>query len=99
LSLFTKVVSLILDNNLITENFTLPLLPSLDALSVNNNNIADIHVFLNNIGLKKYFISNFYFFVVSSVPKLKYLSTLNNPGCPHRLIGVLIETIFLAFSF
>jgi len=70
---FTKLQSLVLDNNLLTSEQTIPLMSSLQTLCVNNNNIDNLKIFMD--------------FVSKNLPNLTYLSMLKNPACPNYFNG------------
>ncbi|KAL6075290.1 Leucine-rich repeat-containing protein C10orf11 [Balamuthia mandrillaris] len=65
---FRELHTLILDNNHLTHNVKLPLLPKLHTLSLNHNWILEIEKLMDNL--------------VDSVPSLRYLSTLHNGASP-----------------
>ncbi|KAF7987718.1 hypothetical protein HCN44_003581 [Aphidius gifuensis] len=62
---------LILDNNNLRDLRTLPLMPKLKTLSINNNKVKDIDVTLERIK--------------ECCPNVTYLSLLGNPGYPDQL--------------
>jgi len=70
---FPLLTSLILDNNILQSQQKLPSLKTLQTLSVNNNNIDDLRVFMDSVS--------------SSFPNLTYLSMLKNPACPNYFMG------------
>jgi len=71
---FDSLVSLVLDNNEIGSDMNVfPVMPNLETLWVNNNNIQYLDRFLSSIQGK--------------VPNLKYLSMLKNPCCPNYFVG------------
>eukprot|EP01114_Cavostelium_apophysatum_P005941 TRINITY_DN17121_c0_g1_i1.p1 TRINITY_DN17121_c0_g1~~TRINITY_DN17121_c0_g1_i1.p1 ORF type:complete len:249 (-),score=55.61 TRINITY_DN17121_c0_g1_i1:31-777(-) len=70
---FPQLNSLIVDNNLLISEQTLPTITSLQTLWVNNNNISDLKVFLDCIS--------------KAFPNLTYLSMLKNPACPNYFTG------------
>ena len=65
---FTKVETIILDKNGLTDIKTCPALPTLRTLWCNNNAIVDLPAFFDDV-TKKF-------------PNLRYLSMMRNPGCP-----------------
>jgi len=67
------MTSLVLDNNELDSEQSFPLLPSVDTLWVNNNNIADLTLFIDR--------------VTKAFPNISYISMLKNPACPNQLIG------------
>ncbi|XP_015600867.1 leucine-rich melanocyte differentiation-associated protein isoform X2 [Cephus cinctus] len=67
----TDLEELILDNNCLEDLKTLPVMPSLTTLSVNNNKLADIDGVLKRIK--------------DCCPKVEYVSLLGNPGYPDQL--------------
>jgi leucine-rich melanocyte differentiation-associated protein len=69
---FQKLTYLVVDNNQL-DGSTLPKLPKLHTLWVNNNRILDIELFVQV--LKK------------NLPSLRYLSMLKNPACPNFFTG------------
>ena len=73
LELFPNLQELILDNNEISDAQAFPKLPKLHTLWLNKNKIGDIDAMFP----KK--------LVAKNLPKLSYLSLLNNPGCPNEL--------------
>lgn len=70
---FTKLKTLILDNNAISDGATFELPPSVRILSVNNNNINDVASFLEGLSAVK--------------NTLAQISLLKNPGCPSPYFG------------
>jgi len=70
---FTKLHSLVLDNNILKSDQTVSQMPSLQTLCVNNNKIDDLKVFMDTIS--------------KSFPSLTYLSMLKNPACPNYFNG------------
>jgi Leucine-rich repeat (LRR) protein len=85
-----------LDNNLLTEKFTLPVLPSLDALSVNNNKISDIQIFLNNVGMNKIFFFCYNFFIFSSFStKTKIFINLEKSSLPSQINWFIFMEIYI----
>lgn len=73
LDLFPRLQSLTADNNALVAEQPFPANPNLRTLSVNNNEINDLQVFLDR--------------VAEAFPNLTYLSMLKNPACPNPLIG------------
>ncbi|EGG14598.1 hypothetical protein DFA_10856 [Cavenderia fasciculata] len=69
----TKLSTLVLDNNQLGSKNDFPSLPSLNILSVNNNNIDDLKVFIDSIKDK--------------FPNLTHLSLLKNPACPSYYVS------------
>eukprot|EP01105_Mastigella_eilhardi_P018957 TRINITY_DN4434_c0_g1_i3.p1 TRINITY_DN4434_c0_g1~~TRINITY_DN4434_c0_g1_i3.p1 ORF type:complete len:148 (-),score=49.69 TRINITY_DN4434_c0_g1_i3:352-795(-) len=65
---FAQLVSLVLDNNQLGNINDFPSMPSLQTLSVNNNNIDDLDLFLDSF--------------VDKFPNLTFLSMIKNPACP-----------------
>ena len=70
IGVFEGVEELVLDNNRLSS-LTLPRLPALRTLCLNNNNLSDLVQVLDNLEL--------------SAPRLSYLSLLRNPLCPDEL--------------
>ena len=70
---FTKLETLVLDNNCISSHTKFPPLPALTTLWVNRNKITNLSTFIDKL--------------VVSVPNLKYLSMLGNEACPNFLNG------------
>jgi hypothetical protein len=68
-----ELTSLVLDNNALPSTVQLPALPHLATLWVNNNNIADLDLFLTHIRAR--------------CPALTYLSMLKNAACPNFFTG------------
>jgi len=68
LQYFTRLETLIVDKNNLTDLLTCPPLPSLRTLWCNNNNISDLPAFFDDIS--------------SKFPGLQHLSMMRNPGCP-----------------
>ncbi|XP_011693938.1 PREDICTED: leucine-rich repeat-containing protein C10orf11 [Wasmannia auropunctata] len=68
---FEQLQELILDNNKLDNLKTLPYMPTLTTLSVNNNKISNIDKALDKIQ--------------ESCPNVEYVSLLGNPGCPDQL--------------
>ena len=58
-----------LDNNLLTELSPIPFLPKLRNLSLNNNLISNLELFVEKL--------------VTSCPSLRCLSMINNTACPY----------------
>jgi len=70
---FTHLISIVCDNNQLDGIQPLPHHVSLRTLSVNNNNISDLKLFIDNI--------------VAAFPNLSFLSMLKNPACPNYFTG------------
>jgi len=70
---FVNLTSLVADNNKLESSQPIPRLEGLRTLSVNNNNISDLKVFLDCIK--------------DTCPHLTYLSMLKNPACPNEFTG------------
>ncbi|KAJ6236448.1 leucine-rich melanocyte differentiation-associated protein [Anaeramoeba flamelloides] len=70
---FSKLKSLVVDNNMLASPINLPKLDHLETLWVNKNQLKDLDQLLHSI--KK------------SFPKLTYLSLFGNPCCPNFFIG------------
>lgn len=70
---FTVLDSLILDYNSIEGDPGFPTINSLRTLSLNSNNITDLHSILPAIG--------------RAFPNLTFLSMLKNPACPNFFMG------------
>ncbi|XP_012269040.1 leucine-rich melanocyte differentiation-associated protein-like [Athalia rosae] len=68
---FIHLEELVLDNNCLRDLNTLPRLPGLTTLSVNNNKLSDIENALDRIK--------------ECCPCLRYVSLLGNPGSPDQL--------------
>ncbi|XP_035722748.1 leucine-rich melanocyte differentiation-associated protein-like [Vespa mandarinia] len=68
---FSRLEELILDNNRLRDLKTLPFMPSLTTLSLNNNKITNIDDALEKIR--------------DCCPIIGYVSLLGNPGCPDQL--------------
>lgn len=73
LDAFTKLKTLILDNNSLGDGCAFAIPPSVRILSVNNNNISDVAAFLEGLQAVK--------------GTLSQLSLLKNPGCPSPYFG------------
>eukprot|EP00004_Rigifila_ramosa_P028720 TRINITY_DN9843_c0_g1_i2.p1 TRINITY_DN9843_c0_g1~~TRINITY_DN9843_c0_g1_i2.p1 ORF type:complete len:188 (-),score=38.39 TRINITY_DN9843_c0_g1_i2:39-602(-) len=65
--------TLVLDENQITSVQRFPYLPNLRTLSLNNNKITDVAVFLNDLD--------------RMLPSLNFLSLYKNPACPNFFTG------------
>ena len=78
LSLFTGLTELVVDNNNIANIGTLPDLPALHTLTLNNNCLDDIEHVCNVVGKR--------------CKNLSYLSLLGNKACPNQ-VGVLSTVI------
>ncbi|XP_078036821.1 leucine-rich melanocyte differentiation-associated protein [Augochlora pura] len=74
---FERLQVLILDNNKLRDLKTLPRMPTLTTLSLNNNKISHIDGVLNRIR--------------ECCPNLVYVSLLGNPGCPDQLTNPTTE--------
>jgi len=70
---FKNLHSLVVDNNRLDSEQTLPVILSVQTLWVNNNNISDLKTFMDAIA--------------KSFPNLTYLSMLKNPACPNYFTG------------
>jgi len=70
---FVNLTSLVVDNNQLESEQSFPTLEKLKTLSVNNNNITDLRVFIDNIKDK--------------FPQLTYMSMIKNPACPNEITG------------
>jgi len=70
---FVKLQILVLDGNNITSHTKIPLLPKLDTLWVNSNNISNLILFIDKL--------------VENTPALKFLSMLKNEACPNFFNG------------
>eukprot|EP00028_Trichosphaerium_sp_Am-I-7-wt_P010573 CAMPEP_0168527146 /NCGR_PEP_ID=MMETSP0405-20121227/12414_1 /TAXON_ID=498012 /ORGANISM="Trichosphaerium sp, Strain Am-I-7 wt" /LENGTH=227 /DNA_ID=CAMNT_0008550173 /DNA_START=46 /DNA_END=729 /DNA_ORIENTATION=+ len=70
---FTGLRELILDNNSLVARQSLPSIPTLETLWVNNNKINNLDRFINEVAEK--------------CPNLTYLSMLRNPCCPNYFVG------------
>ncbi|KAG7188059.1 hypothetical protein KM043_013224 [Ampulex compressa] len=68
---FLQLEELILDNNKLENLNTLPRMPTLSTLSVNNNKLMDVDGALNRIR--------------ECCPNIAYVSLLGNPGYPDQL--------------
>lgn len=73
LSEFPNLKTLILDKNQIESKFLLPLMPSLETLWVNHNQIDNLSVFIK--------------YLKEACGDLKYLSMLNNKAAPSYFNG------------
>eukprot|EP01117_Protostelium_nocturnum_P012674 TRINITY_DN466_c0_g1_i1.p1 TRINITY_DN466_c0_g1~~TRINITY_DN466_c0_g1_i1.p1 ORF type:complete len:247 (-),score=96.39 TRINITY_DN466_c0_g1_i1:42-782(-) len=73
LSKFTKLTSLVLDNNQLESKQDFPKNPNLQTLWVNNNNITDLKEFIDCIQ--------------KAFPNINYLSMMKNPACPNYFTG------------
>ena len=70
---FKALQELVLDNNELTDSaMSLPRLPHLHTLTLNNNQLEDTEKLLGVLD--------------KSCPKLRYLSLLGNRACPHELL-------------
>ncbi|XP_022084922.1 leucine-rich melanocyte differentiation-associated protein-like [Acanthaster planci] len=70
---FSKVHTLILDNNNIKSHVKFPSLPSVTTLWVNRNRISNLTVFVETVS--------------RAFPDLRYLSMMNNPAAPSFFNG------------
>jgi len=70
---FVNLTTLVVDNNQLESDQTFPFLDKLRTLSVNNNNITDLRMFIDNIKDK--------------FPQLTYMSMIKNPACPNEITG------------
>ena len=66
---FEILEELVLDNNCLDHTMKLDALTDLSALSVNNNQISDLHAFVRSL--------------TEHCPNLKFLSMVKNKACPH----------------
>ncbi|KAM9365600.1 leucine-rich melanocyte differentiation-associated protein [Pholidichthys leucotaenia] len=73
LKMFTELEELIVDNNLLGNDFQLPRLPSLHTLTLNKNQLTDIEALLEHLA--------------DVTPSLEYLSLLGNEACPNQLVS------------
>jgi leucine-rich melanocyte differentiation-associated protein len=71
LSSFTRMETLLLDNNALTDTVQFPILPSVQTLWLNHNNFRNLALLLSKLQV--------------SFPSLTYLSLLHNPACPSEL--------------
>ena len=62
---------LVLDNNMITSVDNFPAIPSLQTLSLSNNNINNLSSFINSVRMK--------------FPRLRSLNTFKNPMNPGMM--------------
>lgn len=69
---FTNCEELVLDNNNLGDDISLPSIPGLHTLTLNKNRISDTEKFLTQIKQR--------------YPKLAYLSLLGNEACPNELV-------------
>ncbi|KAK2167950.1 hypothetical protein NP493_1252g00018 [Ridgeia piscesae] len=69
---FRNLEELILDNNALDDNITLPFLPKLHTLMLNKNKIS-------------LYLERLLDILSKQLPSLKYLSLLGNPACPDQL--------------
>ncbi|XP_006835995.1 PREDICTED: leucine-rich repeat-containing protein C10orf11 homolog [Chrysochloris asiatica] len=74
LSAFQSLEELILDNNLLGDDLTLPGLPRLHTLTLNKNQITDLESLLSHLA--------------EVTPSLEYLSLLGNVACPNELVSL-----------
>ncbi|XP_063094780.1 leucine-rich melanocyte differentiation-associated protein isoform X3 [Cavia porcellus] len=74
LSAFGSLEELILDNNLLGDDLTLPGLPQLHTLTLNKNQISDLECLLDHLA--------------EVTPALEYLSLLGNVACPNELVSL-----------
>lgn len=68
---FMNLQELVLDNNNLTDSFSLPKLQHLHTLSLNKNNISNLELLLTKVS--------------HNLPALYYLSLLGNIACPNQL--------------
>ena len=73
LQYFNKLQTLVLDKNNLIDIKTIPHLPHLNTLWINNNNITDLPEFMDTI--------------VNNCPNLRYLSIMRNP-CTGGLMDI-----------
>ncbi|KAL6057766.1 Leucine rich melanocyte differentiation associated [Balamuthia mandrillaris] len=78
LQAFSKLETLVLDNNQLTSHTKFPALPSLHTLWVNNNQIKNLAVFLDNL-------------LEAPLYGLRYLSMLGNEACPNYFVGASLK--------
>lgn len=71
LDTFTDLRELVLDNNQLGDNISIPRLPKLHTLSLNKNQICNLELLLKQIK--------------TNLPALTYLSLLGNHACPNQL--------------
>eukprot|EP00117_Sycon_ciliatum_P046445 scpid84116/ scgid33265/ Leucine-rich repeat-containing protein C10orf11 homolog len=74
---FTKLTTLVLDHNQITSHVKFPNFPCLHTLWLNHNKITNLVVFIDQV--KK------------SLPKLRFLSMMNNEASPSFFNGGSFE--------
>ena len=65
---FSTIETLIVDKNALQDIKSCPILPTLETLWCNNNNITDLSTFMDDVNQR--------------FPNLKYLSMMRNPACP-----------------
>lgn len=70
---FDRIEFLNLDDNQLTAHSSLPVMPYLHTLTVNKNNIQNLHLWLATVG--------------SCVPNVRHLSMLANEACPNFFNG------------
>jgi len=70
---FKCIISIVADNNTIDGIQDFPRLENVKTLSVNNNHISDLKLFLDS--------------VQGAFPNLRFLSMLKNPACPNYFTG------------
>ena len=73
LSVCTSLVSLVADQNELKNIDSLPELPSLETLSLNKNDVADLDRFCTA--------------ALTKFPTVAHVSLLGNPCCPSELSG------------
>jgi Leucine-rich repeat (LRR) protein len=70
---FSRLESLVADQNRLPDTESIPALPNLHTLSLNKNKITDILKFAADVGVK--------------LPALAHVSLLGNPCCPSEIFG------------
>ncbi|XP_038056446.1 leucine-rich melanocyte differentiation-associated protein-like [Patiria miniata] len=70
---FSKIHTLILDNNHLKSHVKFPTLPQVTTLWVNRNRISNLTVFIETVS--------------NAFPDLQYLSMMNNPAAPSFFNG------------
>lgn len=67
------LTSLVLDSNEVTSHSVFPSIPNLQILWLNKNNISNLSMFMENVGVL--------------FPRLRQLSMMNNPAAPSYFNG------------